>query len=246
MVGGWHDNSGNSSDSKMKEKLSVIVPIFNEEKTVEIVLEKLAKIDFGCGKEIIVVDDFSGDGSVDVVKKFIRENKNVMLYTQKKNFGKGAAIRKGLKMAKGSIVAFQDADLEYEVRDLKKLVGLVLDREDIVYGSRFLGKGRIGQLRFYFGNKSLSFFTSLLYFRRITDMETCYKVFRSRILKGVKLRANRFDIEPEITSKILRRGHKIMEVPIRYLPRNFEEGKKINWKDGVVALWTLIRYRFFD
>lgn len=228
--------------------LSIIIPMYDEKDTFEKLLSKVEDVDLGrLRKEIIIIDDCSKDGTREMLKKY--ESKYRVLY-HRKNGGKGKAIRTGLKYAKGDILVIQDADLEYEPGDFKDLVQPILKNETkVVYGSRFLKKGNDGKAvgGHEFGNKMLSLITSILYFRKVTDMETCYKMFRKEVLHRIgRLRATRFDFEPEMTAKIIKAGYKIKEMPIHYYPRDFSEGKKINWKDGVKALLYLLRYRFLD
>ncbi len=230
-----------------KEKISIVVPVFNEEKTIEKVINQIINVKLPIDKEIIIVNDASKDKTEEKIKKICKKNKKIKFISYLKNRGKGYAIRMGFKKASGSIIGIQDADLEYDINDYKKLLNPIIKNEClIVYGSRFKKKGVWKKNSFYYGNKILSFLTSLIYFKKVTDMETCYKVFRKEILKKIKLKANRFDIEPEITSKILRKGYKIKEIQIRYNPRTKKEGKKIKAIDGLSAVYTLIKYRFFN
>ncbi|MCX7928133.1 MAG: glycosyltransferase family 2 protein [Patescibacteria group bacterium] len=232
--------------------VSIIIPAYNEEKTVGKLLEKVKKVEFGNGisKEIILVDDASIDKTLDIVKKF----EGIKVINHKKNLGKGAAIRSGIKVSNGDIIAIQDADLEYNPSDLVRLVELVYQNiAEVAYGTRLqnyplkiIGAKKTPLVTHYLGNKFLTFCTNLLYGSRITDMETCYKVFKRSVLSGIKIKSNRFDFEPEITAKILKKGIKIHEIPISVKPRGYEEGKKISWKDGLIALWTLIKFRFSD
>lgn len=235
----------------MGVKLSVIIPVYNEKDTILTILQKVDTAKIGnVDKEIILVDDCSTDGTRDILRGL---KKHQVLYHEV-NKGKGAAIRTGLEHASGDIMIVQDADLEYDPNDMKKLIEPILGgKTKVVYGSRFLGKkyklfgkDRIILPVHYVGNQMLNFFTSIIYQTRITDMETCYKMFTKEAIRTIKLRANRFEFEPEITAKLLRSGHKILEIPISYNARGFGEGKKITWKDGVVALYYLMRYRFFD
>jgi len=234
--------------------LSIIIPVYNEEKTVEAVIKKVEAVNLGTvKKELIVVDDCSTDNTRTVVKTI----KDIKLLFHEKNRGKGAAIRTGIQHSTGDIVIIQDADLEYDPTDYPALLKPILENKaKVVFGSRFMpgvkietgveSSGYKGNKIYYLGNKFLSFCVGLLYGKKITDMETCYKVFRREVLDGITLRATRFDFEPEITAKILKKGHKIVEVPISYKPRPFTEGKKITWKDGVQAIFYLIKYRFVD
>jgi dolichol-phosphate mannosyltransferase len=228
-------------------KLSIIIPVFNEEKTILSILNKLKKCPIGnLKKEIIIVDDFSSDNTKKILKKI--RNRNIKILYHERNMGKGFAIRTALKHFTGDILIIQDADLEYDPGDYKKLLEPILSKKaEVVYGSRFIQKKNKQKFnKFYIANKILSEITSILYPQKITDMETCYKVFRRDIIKKINLKCKRFDFEPEITAKILKKRIKILEVPINYHPRSKKEGKKIGWDDGFVALWALIKYRFID
>lgn len=228
--------------------LSIIIPVYNEKKFFKKLLDKVKKVNLGkVKKEIIVVDDFSTDGTRDLLKRL----KDCKVFFHEKNKGKGAAVRTGLKHATGDIVVIQDADLEYDPRDIAQLLEVMLRKNlKVVYGSRF--KKKTFEKRtwsipvHYLGNRLLSLATTLLYGQWVSDMETCYKMFRKSVLKTLKLKASRFDIEPEITAKTLKKGIRIYEVPISYNPRKWREGKKINWKDGVKALWYLLKLRVKD
>ena len=224
--------------------LSIIIPAYNEEKNIKTVIEKVNSVNLdSIKKEIIVVDDFSTDGTRESLKKI----KNIKVFYHKKNMGKGSAVRTGLKHATGDIIIIQDADLEYDPNDYPKLINPILNgKTKVVFGSRFLKKHNARYKFYYLGNRFLSIITTLLYFRKISDMETCYKAFRTDVIKNIRLRAKRFDIEPEITAKIIKQGYKILEVPIWYKCRSFNEGKKISWKDGVKAIYYLVKYRFMD
>ena len=230
-------------------KLSIVIPVYNEVKTLDKILSKVNSVKFPISKEIILVDDFSTDGTRNILKKL--EKKYKVVYHMK-NKGKGAAVRTGLQNATGDILTVQDADMEYDPHEFLKLLDLILSgKYKVVYGSRFLGNKISSKKKWfvpshYLGNKMLSLATSILYFRHVTDMETCYKMFTREVLKGMKLRAMRFDFEPEITAKIIKKGYKIKEIPINYYPRGFDQGKKIDWRDGIKALLYLLRYRFFD
>ena len=222
--------------------LSVIIPVYNEKTTISEVIEKVWAVELPIEKEIIVVDDGSTDGTVEVLQSNSIKLKHT--YLTPINIGKGAAVRIGLTLAKGEIILIQDADLELDPNEYKELIEPILDgRTSVVYGSRFLGENRVAPLR-RFANYFLTFTTNLLFRTKLTDMETAYKVFTSEVAKNLTLEANRFEIEPEITAQIARKGFKIAEVPISYNPRTKSEGKKIKWKDGFKALWTLIRHRF--
>ncbi len=198
-------------------------------------------------QEIVAVDDGSVDESAAILADLAAEG-HLRAFYHKRNQGKGAAIRTAIQQASGEILLIQDADLEYDPRDFPMLLAPILEgKTEVVYGSRFLGGPRKAMyFRNMLGNKMLTLITNLLYDSILTDMETCYKCFRREVLTGVPLRARRFELEPEITAKILKRGHRIYEVPISYAGREYEEGKNISWRDGFPAVWTLIKYRFVD
>jgi glycosyltransferase involved in cell wall biosynthesis len=191
-----------------------------------------------------VVDDCSTDGTREILDELQRELGFVLL-RQPRNQGKGAALRRGFAAVSGDIVAIQDADLEYSPEEFPMLAELIVEgRADVVYGSRFLGRHRVFLFTHYLGNRVLTLLTNILYNTMLTDMETCYKVMRREVLQGLNLESNGFGIEPEITAKIFKRGYRVYEVPITYDGRSYEEGKKIGWKDGIVALWVLMKHRF--
>lgn len=221
-------------------KVSVIIPVFNEEKTVSKIIERVEKQPFK--KEIIVVND----GSTDKTRVILKElnPKKVKVFSHRQNKGKGAAVRTGLKKATGEIIVIQDADLEYSPKDLPKLIKPIFENKaDVVYGSRFLTVKHHPSL-LYYGNRFLTFLTQLLFMKKITDMESGYKVFRKKILKGIQIESNHFDFEPEITAKIFKRDARFLELPISYHGRTYEEGKKLTWKDGLEAFLTLLKHRF--
>jgi glycosyltransferase involved in cell wall biosynthesis len=232
--------------SKKQLTLSIIVPVYNEEKTLLPLLKKVQNVKLlGLKKQIIVINDGSTDKTAEVMKKI--KIPGIQIYQHDKNRGKGAAIRTAIPHTTGDFVIIQDADLEYDPADYVIILKPLLDgRADVVYGSRFKGVGRAFLFWHYVGNKLLTFITNILYDTILTDMETCYKAFKGDLIRSIPLRSNRFDFEPEVTAKVLKRGVKLFEVPINYDGRNFEEGKKITWRDGVVALVCLIRYRFMD
>lgn len=220
-------------------KLSVIVPVYNEQDTVDLVLKKLAKERIV--NEIIVVDDGSTDSTWKKIKKV--KSKKIQAF-QKENGGKGSAVRCGLKKVTGDYVLIQDADLEYDPADIKYLVEATKkDKVEVVYGSRFIGPH--SNLLFWHrvGNSLLNFFVNILYNTTLSDMETCYKLVPVDLIKSLDLKANKFDLEPEITCKILRKKVNIFEVPISYVGRSFEEGKKITWKDGFGAFWVIVKLK---
>jgi glycosyltransferase involved in cell wall biosynthesis len=225
--------------------MSVIVPVFNERATVAEIVRRMRAVELPVEREIVVVDDGSDDGTGAVLTQLRDSTVRVVKHAQ--NRGKGAAIRTGLESSSGDLVLVQDADLEYDPEDWPRLLAPVLKgRARVVYGSRFTGERRNLLFLHWVGNRFLSLVTNVLYNSTLSDMETCYKLFDRRVLDGVRLRADRFDFEPEFTAKVLRRGIRIYEVPISYAGREPNEGKKITWYDGVIALWTLVKYRFVD
>lgn len=225
--------------------LTIIVPVYNEERTVVKVLERLANLSLGIKKEIIIVNDGSTDNSRNLIENFIKEHKkSEFKLMNKENGGKGSALRMGINAAKGDIVTIQDADLEYNPKEYKRLIMPIIQGDaDVVYGSRFMLKHKPVYRIYFWGNKLLTFLTKILYNAKITDMETCYKVFRRDVIKNLGLKSDKFDIEPEITAKVLNKHIKILEIPISYKPRLIEEGKKIGWKDGISAVYSLIYWR---
>ena len=232
------------ADEKQDYTLTVIIPVYDEISTIEEILKQVLAVDVK--KELVIVDDGSTDGTREWLKNWDKPE-NVSIYFHKKNSGKGAALQTGIKYAKGDYIVFQDADLEYNPEEYSRLLDPILrGKADVVYGSRFKGEHRAFMFHHYVGNKFLTMMTNILYNTCLTDMETCYKMFRREVLEGIRLRSRRFDVEPEITAKIHKRGYKVYEVPISYSGRDFDEGKKISWKDGFVAIWTLLKYRFFD
>jgi|TARA_Y100000310_G_scaffold149350_1_gene148636 glycosyltransferase involved in cell wall biosynthesis len=230
-------------------KLSIIIPAYNEEKTILEVIRKVKKAKLNnIIKEIVIVDDFSDDNTREILSDI--KDSSIKIFFHQKNMGKGAAIRTGLKHATGDIILIQDADLEYSPAEYPKLLNPIMENKTkVVYGSRLAAiKKNLKKMYklHYFGNLFLTIMTNILYGAKITDMETGYKVFKKEVIKGIKLRAKKFDFEPEITAKILKKGYRIKEVPINFVGRKFNEGKKITWIDGVKALYYLIKYRFID
>ena len=228
----------------MEVEISVIIPVYNERGTIAEVIRRVQEQPFE--KEIVVVDDCSTDGTRDLLQG-TQWPENVHVLYHRKNRGKGAAIRTALDTVSKEIIIIQDADLEYNPNDFAIVLKPILDGvADVVYGSRFLGTHRAFMLHHYIGNKLLTLTTNVLYNNILTDMETGYKAFRAPVLKGVRIRSNRFDFEPEITAKVLKQGFRIYEVPIYYAGRDYAEGKKITWRDGFAAMWALIRFRFIN
>jgi len=224
--------------------LSVIIPIYNEKDTLIGILEKVKSVPIE--KEIIIVDDGSEDGTRDLLNSF-KSEKGMKIVFQEKNKGKGSAIQTGLQYVMGEVIIIQDADLEYNPQDYMKLVPPVESgKADVVYGSRILGNNKRSYDRYYWGGRLVTFFANLLYGLNLTDAYTCYKVFKKEILDSIHLSSKGFEFCAEVTAKVSRLGYRIVEVPISYHPRSFKEGKKIKWKDGVIALWTLSRYRFLS
>ena len=226
--------------------LSVVIPVYNEARTISAVIERVLKAAVALPREIIVVDDASTDGTRQVLQSM--PPGEIRLVLHEANRGKGAAIRSGVAHATGDIVLIQDADLEYDPRDYPLLLEPILeDQADVVFGNRFHGgPHRVLYFWHYAANRSLTLLTNLLTGLNVTDMEVGYKVFRREVLRRITLKSDRFGFEPEVTVKVAKLGCRVYEVPIRYYGRTYQEGKKITWRDGVAALFHIIRYRFFD
>lgn len=238
-------------------KLTIIIPAYNESKTIQKIIERVKNAETkDVEKEIIVVDDGSNDGT----RKIVERIQGVKLILHEKNSGKGMSIRTGIKNSTGDIIIIQDADLEYDPNEYYKLIKPIIeDKARVVYGSRVLhqkkkfknkiflkGKHYKSYSTFYIGGLLLTILTNILYDAKITDEATCYKVFDAKVLKSINLKCKRFEFCPEVTAKLLKMGYEIYELPISYYPRSYEEGKKIKFRDGIEAMFTLIKYRFFD
>ena len=222
--------------------LSVVMPCYNERTTVEEIIRRVLAVPLRI--ELIVVDDGSSDGTREILKELARQHPFKLVFREQ-NGGKGAALRRGFEEVTGDLVVIQDADLEYSPEEFPQLIELICEgRADVVYGSRFLGRHRVFLFTHYLGNKALTLATNLLYNTNLTDMETCYKVMRTEVLRSLTLESDGFGIEPELTAKIFKRQYRVYEVPITYDGRSFDEGKKITWRDGLVALWVLLENRF--
>lgn len=229
------------------KRITILIPVFNEVNTLKLILQKVEEASFcGLEKEIILIDDFSTDGTREILEE-LKDKYKVFYHDE--NMGKGAALRTGFAHMTGDIVVIQDADLEYDPVDYEPLVQLILnDKADVAYGSRLSGgkPSRSFMFTHLLGNKLLTLITNVLYNTTLTDMETCYKAFKADFIKGIQIKSNRFDFEPEITAKVLKRGARLYELPISYYGREYEEGKKITWKDGFHAIWALVKFRFVD
>jgi glycosyltransferase involved in cell wall biosynthesis len=240
---------------KMKEgmnlgysKLSIVMPVYNEKDTINEIFERVLNVDVGLEKEIIMVDDCSKDGTREILKELSDKGlSGVKVVFHEKNGGKGSALRTGFQHISGDITIIQDADLEYDPSEYPNLIKPIIDgKADVVYGSRFLGRKRPQGMAFsnFWASKSLTIISNILTGFHITDMETCYKVMKSSILKEMKFESERFGIEPEITAKLAKKKVRLIEVPITFFGRGHEEGKKINWKDGFSAIYNIFKFRF--
>ena len=227
-------------------RVSVVIPVYNEVETIQEIVSRVQAVDLE--KEIIIVDDCSTDGTLEHLKNIDHNQENVKVIYHDRNQGKGAALRTGFEVVTGDIVIIQDADLEYDPREYHILLEPILDgRADIVYGSRFLGgPHRVLFFWHYLGNKFLTLLSNALTNLNLTDMETCYKVFKKEVLDTLKIKSNRFGFEPEFTAKVAKKRFRIYETPISYSGRTYAEGKKIGWKDGIKAIFAIIWFRLFD
>ncbi len=229
-------------------KLSIVIPVYNEEATLKQIVEMVKAVDIGFEKELVLVDDCSKDGSREILTKLQSANPSWKCVFHDVNQGKGAALRTGFAKATGDIVLIQDADLEYDPRDYPRLLEPIIDgHADVVYGSRFLGGGAHRVVYFWhsIGNRFLTLLSNMMTDLNLTDMEVCYKMFKAEVINGIQIQEDRFGFEPEITAKVARsKQWRIYEVPISYYGRGYEEGKKITWKDGFRALWCILKYRF--
>ena len=229
-------------------KLSIVIPVYNEIDTLEEILAQVKAVELKFEKEIILIDDYSTDGSRDLLKQIESQRESgVSVCYHSANKGKGAALRTGFQSVTGDVTIIQDADLEYDPKDYPKLLQPIIDGDaDVVYGSRFTEGRQTGLLLSYIANRFLTTLSNFVNGLSLTDMETCYKVFRTSILSEIQLKSDRFGFEPEITAKLARKNYRFVEIPINYRGRHFTEGKKIGWKDGVAAIGHIIHFRFFD
>lgn len=233
-------------------KLSILMPAYNEEETISEIVKQIDAVDLrklNISKELLIVDDGSKDRTVDIVRSLKKRYPYIKFIRHRRNKGKGGAIKTAIKHSTGDILIVQDADLEYDPKDYKRCILPILKgKAKVVYGSRRLNKKnkQYSGLSFFLGGVGITLIFNILFFTRLTDEPTCYKTFRADIIKDINIRGNKFDWEPEVTAKLVKRGIKIKEVPIRYYPRSTDEGKKIRWMDGVDAVWTMLKYRFVD
>ncbi len=228
-------------------KLSIVMPVYNERGTLAAIVAKVEAATSGMERELIIVDDCSNDGTADVLDDICRRYSFVKRHAHERNYGKGAALRTGFSLVSGDVIVIQDADLEYDPLDYGRLLQPVLDgHADVVFGSRFLDGGphRVVYFWHYVGNRLITLLSDMMTNLNLTDIEVCYKVFRREVLNGLKLTENRFGFEVEITAKVARGGWRIYEVPVSYYGRSYAEGKKITWRDGIRALWCIIKHRF--
>lgn len=235
------------SNGRPIRRLSILIPVYNEVRTVGEIIRRIRAVELPYERELIVVDDGSTDGTREFLEDEAARSHDLVLLCHRENRGKGAAIRTALAVASGDVLIIQDADLEYDPRDYPRLLRPILEgRSQVVYGSRFLGEHKAMYFWHWIGNRFLTLLTNMLYDTTLTDMETGYKVFTAEVARSLHLRSDRWGFDPEITAKILKRGYRIYEVPISYNGREYWEGKKISWRDGLTVLRTLIRYRLFD
>ncbi len=227
-------------------KISIVIPVYNEVKTIDEIIRRVQQVDLK--KEVIIVDDGSIDGTCELLKEISQSQEDVRVIFHNYNQGKGSALRTGFATVTGDVIIIQDADLEYDPREYTKLLEPILDgRGDVVYGSRFLGgPHRVLFFWHYIGNRFLTLLSNILTNLNLSDMETCYKVFRRQVLNEITLKSNRFGFEPEFTAKVAKKGFRIYEVPISYSGRTYAEGKKITWRDGITALFYIFWFKFFD
>ena len=240
---GFQSNSAFPIMSNLNPLLSVVMPVYNERTTVEEIIRRVLAVPLRI--ELIVVDDGSSDGCGDLLQQLQKEL--AFKLVRQKNGGKGAALRRGFTEVTGDLVVIQDADLEYSPEEFPQLIDLICQgKADVVYGSRFLGRHRAFMFAHYLGNKFVTLVTNILYNTMLTDMETCYKAMTAEVLRSMTLESDGFGIEPEITATIFKRGYRVYEVPITYAGRNYDQGKKITWVAGFVALWVLLKFRFTE
>jgi glycosyltransferase involved in cell wall biosynthesis len=242
--------SGSKGRSEARMKLSVVVPVYNEENSIAMVIDAIKKVNLNIEKEIIVVDDGSKDGTWRILNSIKEADSAIKIFRHEKNRGKGAALKTGFNNVTGDIVIIQDADLEYDPREYANLLSPIIDyNADVVYGSRLSGGRPVRVYMFWHkvGNNFLTFLTDLLYNTTITDMETGYKVFKREVIKDINIKSKDFTVEAELTAKILKKNkYKVYEVPISYYGRSYAEGKKIRWYHGISAIWALLKYKFVD